>query len=249
MKYSIVKEPPTVGVVTPTIGTDKLCDAVESVFNQDYKGKLTHYVVIDGIQRDVNVRDTCSDYRNVSIIELPFNTGANGYYGHRIYAAMSQIVPEDYILFLDEDNLYEPDHVRSMVEAITEQDDHFGHSFRKIVSPKNEYLLDDDCESLGNWPIMFNELNGYLVDTSCFIFKNEFLKRYGHLWNSGWGGDRRFLQLVQKWSGLSPITMCGYTVRYRLDGNPGSVNQKFFEDGNQKTLDFYNGELPWKKTS
>lgn len=246
MKYTIVKEPPTVGVITPTIGTDKLYDAVESVYNQDYKGKLNHYVVIDGMQRDVNVRDACSDFK-VSVIELPFNTGAGGYYGHRIYAAMSQIVPDDYILFLDEDNLYEPDHVRSMVEAIAQQNDRFGHCFRKIVSPKNEYLLDDDCESLGNWPIMCDQNNGYLVDTSCFIFRNDFLRNSGHLWNSGWGGDRKFLQESRKWFGISPITMCGYTVRYRLDGNPNSVNQKFFEDGNRKTLEFYNGDLPWKK--
>jgi hypothetical protein len=183
------------------------------------------------------------------VLTLPYNTGKTGgnFYGHRIYSGIPHLLNADYVFFLDEDNWYEPDHVASLVETLDQGND-FVYSFRKIFTPDKRYVADDNCEALGKWPIYFTHNDPqYLIDTSSFAFKREFLERTCHLWHSGWGGDRRYFYSVlaanPKWDTSYKHTLC-----YRLDGNSNSVNEDFFIKGNAEQLKHYNGELPWQKT-
>lgn len=239
-------------VITPTTGSPKLKDAINSVKNQTYSN-IEHLLVIDGVEHWKNAidqlpvtleyDDRSSD--NIQTMILPYNTGAKGFYGHRIYAGIPHLLNADYIFFLDEDNWYDPDHVRSLVEVL-DRGNNFAHSLRKIYNPDKSYVCDDNCEALGKWPIYFSHKDPqYLVDTSSFAFEREFLQQTCHLWHSGWGGDRRYLYSVMqqaKWDTNRKHTLC-----YRLDGNPGSVNADFFFKGNEEQLKHYNGELPWLK--
>lgn len=239
-------------VITPTTGSPKLKDAINSVKNQTYSN-IEHLLVIDGVEHWKNVMDQLPvtleyDDRssdNIQTMILPYNTGAKGFYGHRIYAGIPHLLNSDYIFFLDEDNWYDPDHVRSLVEVLDRGDD-FAHSLRKIYNPDKSYVCDDNCESLGKWPIYLTHNDPqYLVDTSSFAFEREFLQKTCHLWHSGWGGDRRYLYSVMqqaKWNTSRKHTLC-----YRLDGNPGSVNGDFFIEGNRKQLEYYNNNLPWMR--
>lgn len=240
MKLIIEK---SVTVVTPSILSDKLIDAIESVSNQTYSN-LTHLVVIDGEEHRSKMPRLSK--KNLKFMTLPWNTGANGFYGHRIYAGIPHFLNSDYIFFLDEDNWYEPDHVASLVEVLDKGYD-FVHSLRKIYNPDKSYVADDNCEALGQWPIYFTHQNPqYLIDTSSFAFDRKFLEQTCHLWHSGWGGDRRYFYAVQeyaKWETSRKHTLC-----YRLDGNTGSVDANFFIKGNAEQLQHYNGELPWLKT-
>lgn len=249
MKLVIEK---SVVVVTPTIGSPKLADAVESVANQTYKN-LTHLLVIDGAkeyleQFNKNLVHQDKDNWNLQFMFLPWNTGKTGgdFYGHRIYAGIPHLLNADYVFFLDEDNWYEKDHVASLVEVLDRGND-FAHSLRQIYNPDTSYVCDDNCEALGQWPIYFTHENPqYLADTSSFAFNRKFLEQTCHLWHSGWGGDRRYFYSVKdgaKWDTSRKHTLC-----YRLDGNPGSVNADFFIKGNAEQLAHYNGELPWLKT-
>ena len=234
-------------VITPTVGSLKLKDAVESIQNQTYKN-IEHLVVVDGVEHFNHVIENFPLYldgKRVRFLSLPYNTGANGFYGHRIYAGIPHLVNADYIFFLDEDNWYEPNHVASLVEVL-DRDNDFAHSLRKIYQPDKTYVCDDNCEALGKWPIYFSHNDPqYLVDTSSFAFNRKFLEKTCHLWHSGWGGDRRYLYSVMqnaKWDTSRKHTLC-----YRLDGNPGSVTADFFIKGNEEQLKHYNGELPWLK--
>lgn len=242
-------------VITPTVGSSKLIDAINSVKNQTYSN-IEHLLVIDGVEHWKNAMDQLPvtleyDDRssdNIQTMILPYNTGAKGFYGHRIYAGIPHLLNADYIFFLDEDNWYDPDHVKSLVEVL-DRGNNFAHSLRKIYNPDKSYVCDDNCEALGKWPIYFSHKDPqYLVDTSSFAFEREFLQQTCHLWHSGWGGDRRYLYSVMqqaKWDTNRKHTLC-----YRLDGNPGSVNADFFIKGNEEQMKHYNGELPWlTKTS
>ena len=107
----VIEKPVT--VITPTIGSPKLLDAITSVLNQTYK--CNHVIVVDG--RDyANQVLNIIDPRLVNIVVSPENTGKTGgnFYGHRIYAAYPHLINSDYILFLDEDNWYEPNHVETL---------------------------------------------------------------------------------------------------------------------------------------
>jgi glycosyltransferase involved in cell wall biosynthesis len=243
MKLIIEK---SVVVITPTIGSDKLADAIASVQNQTY-GNVQHLLVLDGYQYLHKAPQVDRD--NLKMIMLPWNTGKTGgdFYGHRIYAGIPHLVNAEYVFFLDEDNWYEPDHVASLVEVLDRGND-FAYSLRKIFNPDKSYVADDNCEALGKWPIYFTHHDPqYLIDTSSFAFKREFLQKTCHLWHSGWGGDRRYFYSIlagnPNWDTNYKHTLC-----YRLDGNPGSVNADFFIRGNAEQLKHYNGELPWLKT-
>jgi glycosyltransferase involved in cell wall biosynthesis len=245
MKLVIEK---SVVVITPTIGSKKLQDAALSVQNQTYSN-LKHLIVVDGTEYFNNAVENIPFGKdsNIQILPLPYNTGANGFYGHRIYSGIPHLLNADYIFFLDEDNWYEPDHVSSLVEVLDRGND-FAYSLRKIFNPDKSYVADDNCEALGEWPIYFTHNDPqYLIDTSSFAFKREFLEKTCHLWHSGWGGDRRYYYSVLP---MNPNfdTNHKHTLCYRLDGNPGSVGADFFIKGNAEQLKHYNGELPWLKT-
>ena len=244
MKLIIEK---SVVVITPTIGSPKLADAVESVANQTYKN-LKHLIVVDGTEYFDSSIDNMplGKDTNIQILPLPYNTGGTGgkWYGHRIYAGVPHLINADYIFLLDEDNWYEEDHVKSLVEVLERGND-FAYSFRKIYSPDKTYIADDNCEALGQWPIYFSHNDPqYLVDTSSFAFNTKFLQKTCHFWHSGWGGDRKYLYSVlaqnPKWDTSYKHTLC-----YRTDANPNSPDADFFIKGNEQQLEHYKGKLPW----
>lgn len=245
----------SVVVITPTTGSLKLADAVESIQKQTYNN-LEHLIVVDGYDYEdaanLALREAWSRFpdgteRSTRMMVVPWNTGAKGFNGQRIYASIPHLVNSDYVFFLDEDNWYEPDHVKTLVQTIEDQKLDWAHSFRKIYTEDKTYVAADLCESLGKWPIYFSHDNPqYLVDTSSFAFKREFIQATCHRWHSGaWGEDRRYLYSIMnqsKWN-----SSCQHTLCYRLDGNPKSVTKEFFFEGNKKQLEHYNGELPWAK--
>jgi glycosyltransferase involved in cell wall biosynthesis len=234
-------------VITPTVGSPKLKDAIDSVQSQTYKN-IEHLLVVDGQEYEFNAysRQTAP---HVKMLQLPYNTGANGFNGQRIYASVPHLINADYVFFLDEDNWYEPDHVKSLIDLIERDKLDWAYSLRKIYTPYKTYITDDNCESLGRWPIYFTHDNPqYLVDTSSFAFKREFIQKTCHLWHSGaWGEDRRYFYAIQErshWETTGKHTLC-----YRVDNNPRSVSGNFFIEGNKKQLEHYKGKYPWNTVS
>ena len=143
-----------VAVVTPTIGSEHLSKCLESVDNQTYQD-LTHYVFADGEDYFECIAEKLEGATKVRKIALEENIG-KGWYGHRVYAACSFLVNADVIIYLDEDNFIEPCHVEKMVRKLNEGND-WVYSLRKIVNKNGEYLCEDNCESLGKWPVYFND--------------------------------------------------------------------------------------------
>jgi glycosyltransferase involved in cell wall biosynthesis len=249
----VIEKPVT--VITPSIGSPKLADAIRSVANQTYKCR--HVVIVDGPEYSSKTVGVVANTEGkgkqlVNVYCAPENTGKTGgnFYGHRIYAAYPHLINSDYILFLDEDNWYEPDHVETLVKTIEAKNLDFSYSLRKIFSPDKEYLCDDNCESLGKWEIFLSRHSPhgkhYLIDTSSFCFKKEFIQRTCHFWHSGWGGDRQFLYSVKDHANYD--TNGKHTLCYRLDGNPNSVTEQFFIEGNKTQQQYYGGKFPWVKT-
>ena len=240
-------------VITPTTGAPELATAYRSVMNQTYKN-TDWLVVVDGPDF---VNKTDAVLKEAGVIgygehifrcNLPFNTGGNGYYGHRIMATFSHLVNYDYILFLDQDNWFDENHVESLVNEIEKNDLEWAYSLRKITNKDGKFVVNDDCESLGRWPVWCNK-DAYLIDSSSYCFTHNFIRMVGHIWDYGWGADRRFYTIVKdeikhnnyKCSGL-------YTLNYRLGGNEGSVTADFFIEGNDKTKEQYPDAYPWAES-
>jgi glycosyltransferase involved in cell wall biosynthesis len=230
-----------VAVITPTIGNPKLSDAIRSVDRQTYKN-LTHYIFIDGQEHKQNVHEQIEGASKVKLIELEENVG-KGWYGHRVFAASSFLVNADIIVYLDEDNWYEPCHIDKLVKKIEEGND-WAYSLRKIYDKDGNFLCEDNCESLGKWPVYFND-GVFHIDTSSFGIRRDVAVRIGHAWYGQWGADRQFFGALKsnfpKFDCTNAHTSC-----YRLDGNPNSVTKEFFDQGNEANSKKYFGQFPWK---
>ena len=235
----------TATVIIATIGSKHLSDAIDSVLAQTYPTKCL--VVCDGKQYSGKVSTIISDRagnKNLQACYLPENVGANGFYGHRIYASFPHLVNTDYVLYLDHDNWFDVNHVKNCIENIENNNLDWCYSLRKIYNNNSEFICRDDCESLGKWPTF---TGGHLIDTSCYCIKTSILTRISQLWNMGWGADRVFAQtLIQH----VPNFNCTkeYSTNYRVDGNQGSVNSDFFLQGNQVMTSKYNGVFPWNES-
>ena len=156
-----------VAVVTPTIGNPKLIDCLASVDNQTYKD-IVHYIFIDGKEHQRKVHDLIQGATKVRTVELEENIG-KGWYGHRVFAACSFLVNADVIVYLDEDNWFEPCHIEKLVAKINEGND-WVYSLRKIYDKDGNFLCEDNCESLGKWPVYFDD-KVFHIDTSSFAIK------------------------------------------------------------------------------
>ena len=233
-----------VAVVTPTIGSEHLTEAVNSVDRQTYED-ITHYVFIDGVMYEDKVRDQLEGARKVKTVLLEDNVG-KGWYGHRVYAASSFLVNADIICYLDEDNWYEPCHVQKIVDKIKSGND-WAYSLRKIYDKNGNFLCEDNCESLGKWPVFFNG-ETFHIDTSSFGVRRDIAVRIGHSWYGQWGADRQFFGALKNYFPKFDCTN-SFTLNYRLDGNPGSVTKEFFDNGNKINQQKYPDGFPWKKTN
>jgi hypothetical protein len=231
-----------VAIVTPTIGSEHLSECIASVDSQIYKD-LVHYVFIDGKEYVDKVNNIIEGASKVRKVILEDNVG-KGWYGHRVYAACSFLVNADIIIYLDEDNFLEKNHVDKMVKKIEEGYD-WVYSLRRIVNKKGEFLCEDNCESLGKWPVYFND-KVHHIDTSCFAIRRDIAVHIGHAWYGQWGADRQFFSALSKHFTKFDCTN-SYTINYRLDGNPNSVTEDFFKQGNEAQKLKYNSDFPWTK--
>lgn len=233
---------PKLFVITPTTGDDHLCHAMDSVQNQSYVD-LLQIIIVDGAEHESKVKAAvkCFDPEKYRIITLPFNTGKNGINGHRIYSSIPLLLNSQYIMFLDEDNWWDKDHVSSLIELIERDNLDWAYSMRKIFTQEEEYVTNDNCENIGPYPSFSQWPN--LVDTNCYAFKRSTIAQTAHYWYHPLRADRYFYKhLAELFPNYKSTEQ--YTVNYRLnESRPPSPN--YFLQGNQFMLDKYNYKLPW----
>jgi hypothetical protein len=243
-------------VITPTTGSPHLAKAMESTNTQPCE----HWIVIDGEEHAQKVADIlkAGDYVNKRIILLPHNTGRpkefhskmprgregeEGSYfnGHRIYSAMSYLINQPYVMFLDEDNWYDSNHVAMMLEMMS-GNLNWCYTLRRLVGQEGNVIGEDDCDSLG---VFANWKGVNCVDMNCYIFKTRFLIDISQSLFTGHKADKSLYRAAfAKNDPFEPLGCTGIsTVNYRLS-RPNQY--KWFEEGNKKMHDLYNGNFPWR---
>ena len=236
---------PLVTVITPTTGAPYLRQAIDSVKNQTYDN-IQHLVVVDGQPKG---RVIAKEYPHIDMIDLPYPTGTDRFNGHRIYGASVYLAKGDLVCFLDEDNYYDPNHIESLVEVLQKPND-WAFSLRKIVDKDNNYICNDDCESLGKWESCIGD---FFVDVGCFFLPKLLAIQLSPIWyrkarEPGVPEVDRMLTHVLRNNNLKFDTNGQYTLNYRTGNTQLSVQSEFFINGNEMMKKKYNGELPWPKT-
>ncbi len=233
-------------VVIPTTGLELMKQAVESVLGQTH-ADTTCMVVIDGRQFEDRARQLLAGIADsrLQVLTLASNSGGGGYCGHRIYAAFSHLVEEEYVLYLDEDNWLDPAHVQSLVESIERGKLQWAYCLRKIFDRSGRHLFNDDCQSLGRWP-SWTGPDQWLVDTSCYCIRRDVAVQIAAAWHNKFGADRVVLRTLQQRFPAYDTTGL-YTLNYRLGSRQASVPQEFLEHGNRVMRQLYPGGFPWSK--
>lgn len=246
-----------VSIITPTTGNPFLKECIASVRAQTYKN-IEHIVVVDGKSRweqaDPILYDAAFPRGGSSsdqIIVLPYPTGTDRYNGHRVYGGVTYFADGDYHIWLDDDNILEPDHIEKLVKLVQEKNLDWAYSFRKIIDKDGKVLCLDDCESLGKWASILNPQD-FFVDVNCYFVKKDVAVQLSPVWYRKFREpgqmeiDRAIANVLMN-NNLKFDCTRDYTVKYRV-GNTGlSVQADFFLRGNEAMLQRHNGNLPWKK--
>ena len=235
-------------VITPTIGTAHLARAIASVQAQSY-GKVEHLVVVDGPDGAAAAERAvpAAPRHPVHLLRLPFNTGAGGFNGHRIYGAAVYLVSGRYVAFLDEDNAFEPDHLAKMMDLIEANGLQWAHSLRRVVDTDGRVVDNDDCECLGRWP-SWEPPHRHVIDTSCYLVRRDIAIRFSPVFH------RRFRDEVSPDIALCDLLLrhapdfgCSgaHSVLYTVGRSETSVSHAFFTHGNALMRQRYGERPPW----
>ena len=228
---------PTVAVVTATTGRDTLQQTIDSVAKQSYP--CVHYVFSDA-------DDLPSDIKfgpNVKFCRLPTKTGGKGYMNAGIVAASVYLVTEDCIAWLDDDNWYEPNHIKSLMDRLEDQttitQNQYAYSLRNIVNVDGSFFDQDDCESLGPY--------SKFIDLNCYLMRRSLALQLAPAWYHTTGtlmvGDRYVYNTLEQ----NKVLGAGnglYSVNYRLSMK-NDLRAMFFE-GNIKVRAQFPDGLPWR---
>jgi len=251
---------PMITVITGTVGHPMLTRNIESVYDQVGDYNIQHLIFIDGPERtkatqraiDMALIQDSPTYRQ-DIIQLPYSVGKDRWNGHRMMAAGCYLADGDYIVFLDDDNTLLNCHFQSCIETLERTGADWTYSFRNIVDSEENWLCQDNCESLGIWPSVLSAPNNndHFVDVNCYFLKRNVAVSTSPCWFRKFREpgqaevDRVLCQtLLHHFPKVAPTQL--YTVNYMVGNTPNSVQAEFFTAGNEEMLRRYNNKLPWK---
>jgi glycosyltransferase involved in cell wall biosynthesis len=237
-----------VSIITPTIGSPLLRRAINSVQSQSY-AKLEHIIVVDGPQgaKAAKAAIPAHPRHPCHLVQLPFNTGRDGFNGHRIYGAAVFLVNSRYVAFLDEDNWFEPQHIALLMEQIESRGLEWSYALRNIVAGDGRFLMRDNCESLGRWPV-WDEPGRHLVDMNCYVLRRDIAIALSPIFYRRVPDERSpdFILCQLLLERRKRFDTTGrFTVNYTVGSTPLSVDAAFFAAGNEAMRRRYRKRFPW----
>lgn len=192
--------------ITPTTGSAHLYDAMMSV-----KGQAHHLIVVDGRKHLPATLEIMERVANpdAEILVLPHNVGADGWYGHRVYASVPMLINTEFYAHLDEDNMVAPNFCEVMEREI-------GESLvltcrRQIVRQDGSLIGVDDHESVGA------NRHGYtLYDTNTYLIRTSHAHKIAPFIYGRWGADRQLTEAVFHIARHIPAYLSIYRAPERL---------------------------------
>ena len=245
-------------ILTPTIGSihlKNLLMSINQLITHD-QFDIEHLIVIDGPDYEQHTKQIINEIESHyqrHICVLPYNTGKTHYLGHKIYAGMSQFVNGNYIVFMDDDNSMDPNHLWTYYQRIVQSPAlDWLYCLRKIVNAEGTFICKDNCESLGYLHHAFYHEDCYFIDTNCTCIRKEILIPLSPIYNrvglnNDQDPDRIMSRTLMK---LYPRFQCTkqYTVNYRTSNRENSVQSDLFLRGNQWMNQKFPSGIPWENS-
>jgi len=234
-----------VSIITSTVGRPELARCIESVRRQTYP-HVQHIVVVDGPEHHAKADPILTRYPNLDVFYLPYATKQ---WGAKINAAFPQLAKGDYIMFLDDDNTIEPDHIASLIQTIGDRA--WAYALRNLTM-NSMFVARDYCDALGllhpTWAEFAQRKNIHHLDTGSFFLSRIAALEMGQFWGpknftdpAKWVDlyDRKFMNaLLSKY----PDPICSYRHTFNYEINIGQLD--FFLKGNRMMRKWYGNKLP-----
>ncbi len=173
-----LQAPMDAAVVIPTILRPCLKQAVESIFAQEFSGRIHILIGIDAVRGDLAlIEDICAARPSHCVVQVfwpGYSTSVrNGGLtppgdGGALRAVLTHLANSAYVAYLDDDNWWAPGHLHQLREAI--DDAEWAFSLRWFVHPDTRRKVCIDVwESVGPGQGLFNRRFGGFVDPSCLM--------------------------------------------------------------------------------
>ncbi|MEA5499841.1 glycosyltransferase family 2 protein [Limnoraphis robusta Tam1] len=171
MKY------PDVSVIIPTYNRiSMLEEALQSVFAQEFDG-LVETLVIDDNSEDGTSKIVSRKYPEVNLISLKQNVGAAAARNRALSIAQGR-----YIAFLDSDDLWEKDYLKTQISALEGKKKCFSVSnilvWNTVKNKKQIQILKPDLEKYTS-PLHHLMVGNFIYIPSCVVFPRQVLEEVG----------------------------------------------------------------------
>lgn len=221
------QKPSDVAIVMPTVLRAQLPQALRSIYNQDYGGRIQINIGIDVSLGAITDHETVFAERpdNVSIVvvSLPYSTSVRhgGIHpasdGGSLRSILGYTANAQHIAFLDDDNTYLPNHISLVRKAI---EGRVWASGQRILVDEDtdEHLAVDIWDSVGPNKGRFKNLGGF-IDPNCLMVDKTRIGVALGQWSRADGGgtgvtaDRAFFRSI---AGGSYAMVMRPTVLYRI---------------------------------
>jgi hypothetical protein len=175
-KVGSLQEPADFAVIMPTILRPTIADAIRSVFDQHFGGKIQILIGIDASPSDVSVVEeicrTIPDKHSVLLFYPGYSTSRrhSGLHatwdGGALRTILSYLANSRYLAYLDDDNWWSDDHLAAMHAVLSAGAD-WAWSLRSYVHPSSRRpICHDNWESVGPGKGYFSGWGGW-VDPNC----------------------------------------------------------------------------------
>jgi hypothetical protein len=191
-----------VSVVIPSTMRGSLIRAVQSIFAQNFPGRIQVMIGIDTLSGPADLLDAACARRPSHCVVQALYPGystaerhggvAKCNAGGALRCTLSLLANSPYVAYLDDDNWWHPDHLRSLRGAV----DHaqWAYSMRWYVHPATARpICVDQWESVGPGRGIYTERFGGFVDTNCLLINKLVCEPALLAWNAPMPGDSRGL--------------------------------------------------------
>lgn len=175
-KVTSLQEPADFAVVMPTILRATVADAIKSVFEQSFPGRVQLLIGIDAAIGDIDmIEQICRSVpdRHSALLFYPgYSTSRRhsglhfAYDGGALRTILSYLANSRNVAYLDDDNWWSPDHLSSLHEMLS-GGNQWAYALRWFVHPGSRRpICRDEWESVGPGKGMFSKIGGW-VDPNC----------------------------------------------------------------------------------
>jgi hypothetical protein len=187
-----LQQPMDAAVVIPTVARPQLQQALESVFAQQFAGRIHILVGIDMPRGDPGlIHSLCARVPSHCVVQVlwpGFSTARRhgglmpAGDGGALRAVLTYLANSPYVAYLDDDNWWDPTHLTQMRAAIDTAE--WAFSLRWYVHPETRRPVCIDLwESVGPGQGVYNERFGGFVDPSCLMINKVACPLAAHHWN------------------------------------------------------------------